>query len=86
MPVDGQKLKVLIDAGALKAVRIVGNGAHLYVEGETRNGAFSVTTTDGRPKTWGTIDAAAKWIRERGLASIALELQSWQPGQRELPL
>lgn len=83
---DGQKLKVLIDAGALKGVRIVGNGAHLYVEGETRNGTFSVTTLDGRPKTWRTIDAAAKWIRDLGAATIELQLQGWQPSQRGLPL
>jgi hypothetical protein len=84
--VDGQKLKVLVEAGALKAVRIIGNGSTLYVEGETKNGSFSVTTLDGRPKTWRTIDAAAKWIRDLGCASIELELQGWQPDQRQLPL
>ncbi len=79
-------LKALIDAGALKAVRIIGRGSQLYVEGETRNGSFSVLMTDGSPKTWKTIDACARWIRDLGVADIELDIKSWQPGQRDLPL
>ena len=79
-------LKALIDAGALTGVRIIGRGSQLYVEGDTRNGSFAVSTIGGTPKTWKTIDACARWIRDLGVAEIELDIKSWQPGQRDLPL
>ena len=43
-------------------------------------------TLKGTPKTWRTLDAAAKWVRGLGMGSAQIELARWQPGQTGLRL
>lgn len=81
-----QMIQTLVDAGAVKQVRIVANGAAIHVEIITPTGANTATTLAGSIKSWATIDAAAKWIRALGLGTAQLELAQWQPAQKGLNL
>ena len=79
-------LKALVSAGAVKRVRIIGDGALFHVEADTHTGSVPALTLKGTPKTWRTLDAAAKWVRGLGMGSAQVELAKWQPGQRGLKL
>jgi len=79
--VDVKTLKALVDAGAVKRIRIIGNGALFHVEADTPNGAFSAMTLRGTPKTWRSLDAAAKWVRSLGMGTVQVDLAKWQPDQ-----
>lgn len=79
-------LRALVDAGAVKRIRIIGDGAFFHVEVDTPNGALAVLTLRGTPKTWRSLDAAARWVRSLGMGSAQVDLARWQPGQVGLRL
>ena len=83
---DIKSLKVLIEAGAIKKIHVIGDGSHCQMEIVTQTGSSIVKTLKGRLKTWSTLDAAAKWIHSMGIGSLQVELEKWQPGQRGLRL
>ena len=60
---DEKTLRALVDAGAVKQVRIVADGARCRVETETQTGTVTASTVKGALKTWTTLDAAAKGVR-----------------------
>ena len=74
-------LRALIEAGAIKNVRIIANGSTIYVEMDTSNGSFSAETVKGKLKTWSSINSAAKWIRALGIGQVQLDISKWQPRQ-----
>jgi hypothetical protein len=78
---DEKTLRALVDAGAVKRIRIVGDGAYFHVEADTANKSVPALTLKGTPKTWRSLDAAAKWVRTLGMGSAQLELARWQPDQ-----
>ncbi len=77
-------LRAMVEAGAVKRVRIVADGARFHVEADTPTSTVVAVTGRGSPKTWGTLDASAKWVRALGIGIAQLDLSRWQPGQREL--
>ena len=79
-------LRAMVEAGAVKRVRIVADGARFHVEADTPTSTVVAVTGKGSPKTWGTLDASAKWVRALGIGTAQLDLNRWQPGQRELRL
>ena len=83
---DVKSLKALINAGAIKKIRVIGEGSHFYMEIVTQTGLSIVKTLKGKLKTWVTLDAAAKWAHSMGIGSLQVELEKWQPGQRGLRL
>ncbi len=83
---DERTLRALVDAGAVKRVSIVANGARFHVEIDTAGGSLSASTVKGEAKTWRTLDAAAKWVRSVGIGNAQLDLARWQPGQRVLSI
>ena len=83
---DERMMKALVAAGAVRQVRIIGNGARFHVEAATPNGSVTAETRKGKVKTWVTLDAAAKWVRALGVGSAHISLAHWQPGQREFPV
>jgi hypothetical protein len=83
---DERMLKALVSAGAVKRVRIIGDGALFHVEADTATGAIAAMTLKGTPKTWRSLDAAARWVRSLGMGSAQLELARWQPEQVGLRL
>ena len=83
---DKKTIAALVQAGAIKKVKIVADGAFIHVDIITAGGPSTATTLKGTIKTWSNIDAAARWIRSLGLGSAQLELSKWRPGQKGLEL
>ncbi len=81
---DEKTLRALVEAGAVKRVRIVADGARFHVQADTPNDSITACTLKGAPKTWSTLDAAAKWVRNLGLGTLQLDIAKWQPGQKGL--
>ena len=75
-------IKALVEAGAIKKIRIVAEGSMVYVEVNTGAGYLSVKTDKGSLKTWASIDSAAKWVRLLGIGHTQLDFSKWQPTQR----
>lgn len=83
---DEKTLRALVEAGAVKRVQIVAEGAQFHVEVHTGKTVVVASTGKGTPKTWRTLDAAARWVRALGLGEAALEMSRWSPEQRALAL
>jgi hypothetical protein len=83
---DEKTLRALVDVGALKRIRIIADGSLFHVEADTPKGPVPALTLKGTPKTWRSLDAAAKWVRTLGLGTAQVEMSKWQPGQRGLKL
>lgn len=79
-------LRALVDAGAVRKVRIIGNGSLFHVEAETSSSTITAMTRAGTAKTWRTIDSAARWVRKLGCGTVQVELARWTPGQKGLSL
>jgi hypothetical protein len=79
-------IRALVEAGAVKKVIIAAEGATIHVNIVTQNGAVTVTTLKGSIKTWATIDASAKWVRNIGIGKVQLEISKWLPSQRGLAI
>ena len=80
-------LRVLIESGSVKQMRIIGDGALFHVDVVTaKKGSITATTTKGTIKTWSTLDAAAKWIRSLGIGTAQLDVTRWHPEQRRLAI
>ena len=77
-------LRALVDAGAVKRVRIIADGAYLHVEADTATGTAIACTTRGAVKTWTSLDSAAKWVRALGIGTMQLDVARWQSEQRAL--
>jgi len=79
-------LRALIDAGAVKKVSIIANGANFHVEIRTPNDSIIAETTKGKIKTWATLDTAAKWVRGLGIGKAEIHISKWLPDQKRLEL
>jgi len=79
-------LRALVDAGAVKRVRIIANGGLFHIEADTPNGHVTASTIKGAVKTWRSLDTAAKWVHSLGLGAAQINIAKWQPGQKELDL
>ena len=82
-----QTLRALIEAGSVKQLHIVADGALFHVNVKTtKKGSITALTTTGTVKTWATLDAAAKWVRSLGIGKVQLDLTHWQSQQKRLVL
>ena len=79
---DEKTLRLLIDNGAIKQIKIIGNGGLLHVEVITPTGNHTATTLKGKLKTWTNLNSAAKWVRSLGIGTIQLNIERWQPNQK----
>lgn len=79
-------LRALVEAGAVKRIRIIADGGRFHVEADTPTATIIAVTGKGSPKTWGTLDASAKWVRSLGIGTVQLDVSRWQPEQRGLRL
>ena len=77
-------LRALVEAGAVKKVKITAEGSTIYVEAYTGSEAITAKTIKGKLKTWSTIDSAAKWVRSLGIGQMQLDMAKWQPEQKKL--
>jgi hypothetical protein len=81
-----RSLKILVEAGAVKAIRIIADRSHFYVEIETLTGKVIASSLNGSIKNWGSLDSTAKWVRKLGIGQATLNLANWQPNQRSLSI
>jgi hypothetical protein len=79
-------LRALVEAGAVKKIRIMAEGSTIYVESFTGSDVKTAKTIKGKLKTWSSIDSAAKWVRALGVGQVQLDISKWQPGQRKMQL
>jgi hypothetical protein len=79
---DEKTLRALVEAGAVKRIRIIGDGGVFYVEADTLNGSVTAFTLKGAVKTWSSLDTAAKWVRSLGIGIAQINIAKWQPGQK----
>ena len=77
-------MRALVEAGAVKRVRIVADGAQLHVEADTATGTSIASTVKGAVKTWSSVDAAVKWVRALGVGTMQMDVGRWQSEQRAL--
>ena len=77
-------LRALVEAGAVKKIRITAEGSTIYVEAYAGSEVTTAKTIKGKLKTWSTIDSAAKWVRSLGVGQMQLDMAKWQPEQRKL--
>lgn len=77
-------LKALVEAGAVKKIKITAEGSTIYVEAYTGSEVTTAKTIKGKLKTWSTLDSAAKWVRSLGIGQMQLDMAKWQPEQKKL--
>ena len=84
---DEKSLRLLIEAGSVKQMRIIGDGALFHVDVVTaKKDSVTATTAKGTVKTWATLDATAKWIRSLGIGKAQLDVARWDTRQKGLRL
>ena len=83
---DEKTARALVQAGAIKKVLIIADGASVHVNVVTQNDTLTVTTTKGTIKTWATLDSSARWVKSLGIGKAQLEISKWLPGQRGMAL
>ena len=81
-----QVIRALVEAGAVRQVRIVGHQGSFRVEIQTANGTGVAQTLKGKAKAWTSLNAAAKWVRSIGIGEAKLLLTHWTPDQKSMPL
>ncbi len=79
-------IRALVEAGAVKSVQLIADGAAIHVIIKTQNGSITATTNKGAIKSWATIDASAKWTKNLGIGNVKLDISRWLPGQRRMLL
>ena len=77
-------LRALVEAGAVKKIKITAEGSTIYVEAYTGSEITTAKTIKGKLKTWSTLDSAAKWVRSLGIGQMQLDMAKWQPEQKKL--
>lgn len=85
-PVNEKTIRTLVEAGAIKKVCIIADGATIHVDVFTQSGATTATTNKGTIKTWASLDSSAKWVRNLGVGSAHLEISRWLPEQKRMAL
>jgi len=86
IPMNERTIRALVEAGAVKNVLLIADGAAVHVDIVTQAGTTTATTNKGGIKTWVTLDSAAKWIKGLGVGKAQLEISRWLPGQKGLSI
>ena len=82
--VNEKMIRALVEAGAVRKVLLIANGATIHVDIVTQNGPITATTTKGSIKTWASIDSSAKWVKALGVGQAQLNITHWLPNQKGL--
>jgi hypothetical protein len=80
--VNERTIRALVEAGAVKKVLIIADGATMHVNIVTQTGTVTATTLRGSIKTWSSLDSSAKWVRNLGIGLAVLEISKWLLGQK----
>ena len=68
-------LRALVEAGAVKKIKITAEGSTIYVEAYTGSEVTTAKTVKGKLKTWSTLDS-----------QMQLDMAKWQPDQKKFVL
>jgi hypothetical protein len=79
-------LKILISAGAIKRLRIIASGTVIYVEADYGSTTIKAETVKGALKTWASLDAAGRWVKNLGLGIAELHIAQWNSSNKPLKL
>ena len=79
-------LRAIVEAGGVKQIRIVADGARFHIEADTHTGTITAATLQGKVKTWATLDAAAKWVKGIGVGNAKVDIARWHPSQRGMAI
>jgi hypothetical protein len=79
-------LRALVEAGAIKKIRLIADGSTIYIEADTGKQVYAAETIKGKLKTWSSLDSAAKWVRSLGVGLVQLDIAKWQPKQRKIKM
>ena len=77
-------IRALVEAGAVKKVMLIANGAAIHANIVTQSGPVTATTSKGAVKTWASIDSSAKWVKALGVGQAQLDIVHWLPNQKGL--
>lgn len=77
-------LRALVEAGAIKKVKVMAEGSTIFVEAHTGSDYQVAETLKGKLKTWSTLDSAVKWVRSLGVGQMQIDVSNWQPDQKKL--
>jgi hypothetical protein len=83
---DEKGLRTLLDAAAVKRVRIIAQGARFRVEVDAPGNTYTIATAKGRLRLFPSLLATARWLKGLGIAETRLDLTHWSPDQTELPV
>jgi hypothetical protein len=79
-------LRTLLDAAAVKRVRVIAQGARFRVEVDAPGNTYTIATGKGGLRLWPNLLSTAKWLKGVGIADMRLDLKHWSPDQKELLL
>jgi len=79
-------LRAIVEAGGVKQIRIIADGARFHIEADTHTGTITAATLQGKVKTWATLDAAAKWVKGIGVGNAKVDIARWHPSQRGMAI
>jgi hypothetical protein len=77
-----EKLRLLASAGAVRELRLVGQGGGFILMVATRDDEGPLTTALGDERVFSKIDTVARLVHELGIGCMTLDLAKWQPGQK----
>ena len=76
-------LRALIEAGAIKKVKVIAEGSIIFVEAHAGSDFTAAETVKGKLKTWSTLESAVKWVRSLGVGQMQIDVSNWQPDQKK---
>ncbi|SDT97969.1 hypothetical protein SAMN05216296_1033 [Pseudomonas pohangensis] len=81
-----RELKLLLEAGAIKAVLLIAQGAAFHLEIKTAGALKVLMTGRGEVRLWRSLDSCVKWLRKAGIGQATIQIDQWQPDQKPLEL
>jgi hypothetical protein len=78
------ELRTLASAGAVVETLVIADGRRWRCEVRTGLERRAVATRRGGVRYWSSLDSAARYLRERGIARWAVDATQWVPEQGHL--
>ena len=81
MMLDAKQLDALSRAGAVKDVIVIGVSGGFLVQINDQN---TIEAKRGQPRVFKKLNAAATFLKTRGIGSFKVDTARWEPAQRPL--
>jgi len=71
----------------IKSATIQATGKYIYINLKLKNGdIIPATTLKGDIKQWSTFDTAIKWLKNKGIKTVMIDMEYWDKTQEQLDL